>query len=439
MKKLLIIGWKDLLLSLRDPGALILTLITPFALTLVMGFAFGGFGGGGTVGGLRDIPVAVVNQDQGEFGGYLVDLFQSQELADLLEPTIMDDPAAARALVDQDKLAAAVIVPANLSDAIVPSVFAGPGGGAYAQLALSSVSPEDLKKLAEPQSASIEVYANPTRSVSVSVVRTVVDRFLSKATAGLAAGRVTFQQLFQDGLVTADLAVTTTQEIGARVAQKAQDAEAVAVVTETTAEEPQGQGFDWLAYMAPSMAVLFLMFTVTIGGRSILAERDGGTLPRMLTTPTRAVQVIGGKMLGVYLTGVVQLVTLLVATTFLLGVNWGQTVGVAALILSVVAAATSWGMVIAAFSRTPGQANAIGTAITLVFAATAGNFVPRFLLPDWLQKLSYVSPNAWALEGFTQLAGNASLPEIWAPIVGLWAMFALLFAVSVIGFRRQYA
>ena len=31
--------------------------------------------------------------------------------------------------------------------------------------------------------------------------------------------------------------------------------------------------------MAPSMAIMFLMFTVTNGGRSILAERDWGTLP----------------------------------------------------------------------------------------------------------------------------------------------------------------
>ena len=59
MKKTLNIAWKDLLVTLSDPAALILTIATPFALTLVMIFAFGGVQDTGITG----IPVAIVNLD----------------------------------------------------------------------------------------------------------------------------------------------------------------------------------------------------------------------------------------------------------------------------------------------------------------------------------------------------------------------------------------
>ncbi|HBY08398.1 MAG TPA: hypothetical protein DEH22_11625, partial [Chloroflexi bacterium] len=80
MKKILNIAWKDLLITLSDPAALILTIATPFALTLVMIFAFGNVNNSGISG----IPVAVVNLDEGEFGQKLVDVFESEDLADLI-------------------------------------------------------------------------------------------------------------------------------------------------------------------------------------------------------------------------------------------------------------------------------------------------------------------------------------------------------------------
>jgi len=86
MKKVLNIAWKDLIILWRDPGALALMLVTPFALTLTIAFAFGGLTSGGRTG-LQQIPVVVVNHDPGQMGQALVEVLQSEDLADLLEPT----------------------------------------------------------------------------------------------------------------------------------------------------------------------------------------------------------------------------------------------------------------------------------------------------------------------------------------------------------------
>ena len=90
MKKLLNVAWKDLLITFRDPAALITMLLTPFLLTLAMAFAFGGLGGGSSTG-ISRISVVIVNHDSGQFGQGMVDVFQSQDLADLIFPAYAGD------------------------------------------------------------------------------------------------------------------------------------------------------------------------------------------------------------------------------------------------------------------------------------------------------------------------------------------------------------
>jgi ABC-2 type transport system permease protein len=128
---------------------------------------------------------------------------------------------------------------------------------------------------------------------------------------------------------------------------------------------------------------------------------------------------------------------LVLATSLLLGVDWGEFSGVLLLVVALVFGATGWGILLAAISRTPGQASAFGTALALIFAAAAGNFVPRQVLPEWLQMASYISPNAWGLEGIDLLRSGASLGALAPVLLALFLMGTGLFAVSMLGFRRQ--
>src|SRR4030095_2088754 len=107
MKKLFLIGIKDLKLVLRDRAALTFMLLAPFLLTVGMGFVTGRFSGNSS--GLSDIPVVIVNLDDQQLGNALADVFSSEELADLMEPSASPDPEAARRLIDEDKAAAAII------------------------------------------------------------------------------------------------------------------------------------------------------------------------------------------------------------------------------------------------------------------------------------------------------------------------------------------
>jgi len=424
MKKILNIAWKDLLVTLNDPAALILTIVTPFALTLVMIFAFGGLNDNGISG----IPVVIVNLDESDLGENLVAVFESQDLADLIAPSLMDDPTEARDAVDNEEYAAAVIIPADFGEGLIPgsSNLDQP----ISESALSNWNPERKQ-------AVIEIYGNPTRPTSVSIVQTIVDEFINRASAMYSGIHISIGQMLKAGLLNPSDPKAALMDIGEVVSTRTANQRFITLQGSLT-EDNIDTEFDWFGYIAPSMALLFLMFTVSNGGRSILAEKEGGTLPRMLTSPSSASQVLGGKVFGIYINGVAQLAVLFIASLLMLQINWGPASVVIPTILIVVAAATGWGMLIAAFAKTPAQASILGTAITLIFAIGSGSFFPRQNLPETLQYLSLISPNAWGIEAFNSIRLGATATELLPLWGGMLAMFVTLFTISVFIFRRQY-
>ena len=414
MRKLVLIGIKDLQLIFRDRAALIFMLLAPFLLTIGMGFVTGRFSGSSS--GLSNIPVVIVNLDKEQLGNALVDVFSSQELADLMEPTVSSDPEAARRLIDDDKAAAAVIIPQGFTRSIIPA----------------EGTPFD-QNFVQPEPVKIEVYANPTQPTNAGVVKAIVDEFLSRVEEGRTSGMTSILQLIQAGLLNPQNAESEARKLF----ENPQQTEPAVITLKTDKEGAAAVQFDILAYMAPGMALLFLMYTVSYGGRSILAERAQGTLPRLLVSPTSAAQVLGGKVLGIFLTGVAQVGILIAASSIFFGVKWGDTLGLVVLILAAVFGATGWGMLITALARRPGQVANIGSALMLIFGILGGSFINLDQMPAYVRTLSKITPNAWGLDGFTTLALGGTLPNLIQPIAALLIMGVVLFGIAAVVFNRN--
>lgn len=412
MKKILLIGLKDLRLAFRDRAALIFMLLAPFLLTLGLGFVTGAFSGGGT-SVVKDIPVVLVNLDNAQLGNTLVDVFTSKDLAELLKPQTVSGTAEARKLVDDDKIAAAVIIPAGFTASIIPTA------GSTAPAA----------------AVQVELYTNPTRSTSAGVVQTILEGFLSQVEVGRVGGQVAVTQLLSSGRVAPQDAARIGAEVGSRLAGLS--SESTAIQLKSTSNSGRSANFNALAYMAPGMALFFLMFTVSNGGRSLLMERNQGTLPRLLISPTTITQVLGGKVVGIFLTGVMQMLILIIASAVLFRLDWGNLLGLLVLVMAAVAGATGWGMLITALSKTPGQAGSLGTALMLVFGVLGGSFFDLSIMPEWYRWIARLTPNAWGIEGFSTLGLGGGLQDIWSIILALLVMGAGLFTLSAFIIRRR--
>lgn len=412
MKKLFLIGFKDLKLVFRDKAALIFMLLAPFLLTLGLGFVTGAYGKSGS-SGLSQINIILVNQDDGQLGKALVDLFQSPDLADLVAATLVTDADTARLQIDAGDASAAVIIPAGFTDNIIPA-------------GNQAASGEVLR---------IEIYKNPLSPVSAGVIQSIVEEFISRVETGRVGGEVIVTQMLSAGLITPDQINSIGLEMGQRQANAVDQAPAITLLA---ADSGQAQkAFNVMAYLAPGMALMFLMFTVSNGGRSILAEQAGGTLPRLLVSPTNSAQVLIGKIFGVYLTGVVQMLILIVTCSLLFGIQWGDPLGVLVLVLAAVFGATGWGMLITSLARTPGQVGSIGTAIMLTFGILGGSFIQTSVMPGWFQAFSKITPNAWGLTGFTILGMGGNLAGLGSTLLGLAVMGVVLFVVSILLFGRR--
>jgi ABC-2 type transport system permease protein len=404
MKKILAFTLKELAIVARDRTALLLMIAAPIALTLVMTFAFGRVTGGG----ISQLGVAVVNNDEGEIGQAFVEMIQSEALSDLVKPTILEDASAARKRVDEAEAAAAVILPAGLTERVMSG---------------------------EGDPARIEVYGDPGRPISSAVVRSIVERFTQQVAAGTLGARVTVTQLVQSGRLSLADAASAGAEIGERVALESMDRQLVAVKSVVSGKATEGQ-FNYLQYYAPGLAIMFLMFAMASSARTLLAERETGTLARLRSTPTRPWELLGGKVSGVVATGLAQMGVLILITSLLMGVKWGDALGVAVLVVLVVCALAAMGLMIAAVARTNSQATAIGSAVVMVLAAIGGNFIPRLVFPEWMRVLGLVGPNAWGIEGFQKLASGASLADLGPEILALSAMSVVFFGIATFGFRR---
>jgi ABC-2 type transport system permease protein len=417
MLKTFLIGLKDVRIAFRDRAALILMLAAPFALTVGLGLVTGQFGGS-SGSALSDIPVIVVNSDQDQLGNALAEVFTSAELAGLLEPFTATDPARARTAIDEDQAAAVVIIPEGFTNSIIPQA------GDFAPGKSDAATP-----------VKIEVYTNPTRPTSAGVVKAIVDEFLSRVEEGRVIQMTSILQLLSRQRLT----LQPAQAAGLAAGEDPQNEAPAGLAIKINSSTANGETvqFDPLAYIAPGMALMFLMYTVSYGGRSIWAERVRGTLPRLLVSPTRPAQILGGKVFGIFLTGAAQMFILIGASSLLFQLKWGDLAGVILLTLAAVFGATGWGLVITALARSPGQVASIGSAIMLIFGITGGSFISLEQMPPFVQAFSKITPNAWALDGFATLALGGALKDLSAPVLALFLMGGILFLVSAVLFGKK--
>lgn len=171
------------------------------------------------------------------------------------------------------------------------------------------------------------------------------------------------------------------------------------------------------AQSSPGMAVMYVLF-LTIGGAStLLTERERGTLRRLLVMPLRKGTLVGGKLLGIYLSALAQLALLILFGRYAMDVNWGQSpAALAVMVLAYAFAATALGILVAALARTASQADGLSTIVVMALSALGGAWWPIEIVPPWMQALAKALPTYWGMQGFQDIVSrglglDAVLPE----------------------------
>ena len=159
-----------------------------------------------------------------------------------------------------------------------------------------------------------------------------------------------------------------------------------------------------IAFYAARIGVMFLLFTASAAGGSLLDEAESGALDRLLSARVSMTTLLAGKLAYCSLLAFSQLVIMFLwgAAVFHLEL-FSHLSGFVVMTAATSFAVASFGMLLASLSRTRAQQAAISTLITLTMSAVGGSMFPRFLMPEMMKKVGLFTFNAWAIDGYTKV------------------------------------
>jgi ABC-2 type transport system permease protein len=417
--KILDIAFKDIKHSLRSGFGIVMMFIVPIMIPAIIYAAFGGaLDGSGDSGGF-DIAVTrvvVANLDRAadqSAGSILTEFLQSDNLKSLLQTTVVNDEATARARVNSGQADVAVIVPADFS----ASAFAGSGA------------------------ANVVMVHDPTLTVGPLIVKQLLAQFAD----GFSGARITLDVAAQQ---SGTLDAVTAQAIATKYAEWAQaqgrqqhdGQHPMLSVQAPPAKVAQQATASMTASMMVGMLVFFAFFTAAFMAETILKEDEDGTLPRLFTTPTARATVLGGKFTAIFLMVTVQVFVVMLIASVLFKITWGDPLLVALSIVGLVICAAGFGLFLLSFIRNTRQAGPVIGGVLTVTAMLGGLYsmtIPN--APAFMDTISLFMPQGWVMRSWKLTLNGGQLLDVLLPMLVAVVIGAVLFGIGTLNFRKRYA
>jgi ABC-2 type transport system permease protein len=421
---------KDLKLFFNDRKAVIVGLVVPIVLASFFGYLFGGQGGNAE---MSKVSVLVIDQDGSDISRGLITQLGAEKTLDV-KPSELD---AARETVRKGKATAAIVIPKDF------------GKGAGRALFTGANKPE-LGLLYDP-SHNVEL-GMLKGMLSGAVMQTV-----SKETFSGRSGREVVNESLaevqnnpripaEDRKALSDL-LGSVKELNER--QDAQQGNAGATgqlsgglnMPYETKEEAitsgQDVAYNGYAHSFGGMGIQFILFMGLDVGITLLMLRQTGLWQRLRAAPLSRTMLLGSRTVSASLTAGFILLVLFVFARLVFGVHIrGSLAGFVGVCAAFSLMTAVFGLMIAALGETVEATRGYSIMATLIMVMLGGAWVPTFVFPAWLQKLTVVVPTRWAMDGIDGMTWRGlGFSSSLAPI-GVLLLFAMLFgAIAVMRFR----
>lgn len=193
------------------------------------------------------------------------------------------------------------------------------------------------------------------------------------------------------------------------------------------ANSTAGQMITWVFIPLIGLSAMFAM------------ERSGGTLRRILVTPTSKALFIGGTVLGQVLIALLQMAILIIFGALVMKINWLHApLALFLVMLTSTLAASALGTMLGTFVKTEGQANGLSIMIGMVMAMMGGCWYPIELFPQAIRTAAQALPTYWAMSGFLDIAVRGQGLSGVLLESGILLGFALVFfVIGVWRFRYE--
>ncbi len=174
-----------------------------------------------------------------------------------------------------------------------------------------------------------------------------------------------------------------------------------------------------------------MFLTGLTGSAALIQSKNYGVTRRMLSTPTSASTVISGEALGRLAVVLVQGIYIIIATTLMFQIDWGNLLGVVAILIAFGACGAGAAMLFGTLFRNDQQASGVGVMVGLGIAALGGCMVPIELFPSAMETVAQFTPHAWAMDAFAELQRrDGTIVDILPQLAVILGFAAVLIAVA---------
>ena len=195
----------------------------------------------------------------------------------------------------------------------------------------------------------------------------------------------------------------------------------------------------------PAWLIFSMFFVVIPVATTLIAERQQGTLARLRTMNLSISLFLIAKALPYLLINQLQLIIMLLLGVYavpLLGgdsLDIGTQYGALALMsLAVGFSAIGYALLVAVVAKTTAQAASIGGVGNILLGAIGGIMVPKFIMPDYLQPFTQLSPMSWGLDGFLELfLYENGVSAVFDDVLMLVAFGIIMFSAAFALFNRK--
>ncbi|MFC9727956.1 ABC transporter permease [Bacillus cereus] len=376
--KSFIIAWKDLKIRLIDRRGFMMMLIMPLLLTAILGSALSNIFDNG---GLPKTVIGYYQVGTDEFADvFQKEVLQSKELKDDVKVKIVNSQEELEDMLKEKKIDVGIIIQNKWSEQVQDGKLKEPK-------VLIDPSKDIQAKIAE---SMIRSFSERVQTVAVSTKSVVTELAKSQHS--------NVEQVAKE--VSGDLQTVATSD--------ANNIEKGTIGKKTVAA---------MQYYAAAMLVMFLLYNITVGAKSVVTEQRTETLARLFSTPTSSFSILFGKFLGTLLFACIQFGIFIVATHFMFHVEWGGDVSqIVAIGISYAICVSGLSMLIAAFIREEKTADVMGGIGIQILAILGGSMLPIYVFPDTLQTIANIAPNKWALTSFLNIMSGTSW-DVLLPVI----------------------
>lgn len=197
--------------------------------------------------------------------------------------------------------------------------------------------------------------------------------------------------------------------------------------------------FDLIAVPMLGLFPFIIMFLVT--SITMLRERTGGTLERLMSTPLHKADLLVGYGIAFALVAALQAVVVSVVAYGLVGLDTEAPAGIV-VVLAVANAVCGMalGLFVSAFANSEFQAVQFMPATIFPQLLVCGLFVAREEMAGWLQTLSDLMPLTYAYGALAEVAKHGEMTSTaWQDLAVVSVVTLLALALGALTLRRRTA